>query len=317
MEIDVVQRVDDLEINLLLTLDALLRDENVTRAAERLGITQSALSGRLNRLRQVLNDPLFMPSSSGRGVTPTPHALALKHELDQILERLREFAQKSQVFDPASSERTFRIAATDNPAAIIAPGLLPLIHARAPGVRIALTFPDMARIGAHLERGDVDLFIGATDDVPQDLIGRTLFDDEFVTAQRIGHPRGTGALSLDEFCSLDHLLISSSGGLFSGIIDGALAEHGRSRRVSVSVQSYALAPLVLASTDCLCTLPRRFLERFTHSLDLFEPPLELGKFALKLFWHSRMAADPAHQWLRSMVVEAALGSHEDLSHRSE
>ncbi|CAD7054307.1 LysR family transcriptional regulator [Pseudorhizobium endolithicum] len=212
------------------------------------------------------------------------------------------------MFDPSASDRTFRIAASDNPAAIIAPDLLPLIHKRAPGVRVAFVFPDRATVGEHLERGDVDLYIGAANDAPQDLIGRNLFEDELVTAQRIGHPRGSGPLSLDEFCSLDHLLISTHGDMFSGVIDRVLAEQGRSRRVAVSVQSYALAPLVVAATDCLCTLPRPLLERFTHSLALFVPPVDLGKFALKYFWHPKMAADPAHRWLRSIVAEAALGS---------
>nr|WP_244635181.1 LysR family transcriptional regulator [Agrobacterium salinitolerans] len=306
--IDLVERVGELDVGLLLALDALLRDGNVTHAAARLNITQSALSGRLNKLRQILNDPLFLPASTGRGVTATPHAFALKPELDHLLDRLKQFAQKAYVFDPSSSDRTFKIAASDNPAGIIAPDLLPHIHKRAPGVKIAFIFPDAAMIGEHLERGEVDLYIGAANDAPQDLIGRKLFDDELVTAQRIGHPRGNAYLSLDEFCSLDHLLISSRGGMFEGVIDGVLAEQGRKRRVAVSVQSYALAPLIVASTDCLCTLPKRLLGRFVHSLDLFEPPIELGTFALKYFWHPRMSAAPAHQWLRSMVVEAALGN---------
>lgn len=305
--LNLVQRVGELDVGLLFALDALLRDENVTHAAARLNITQSALSGRLSKLRKILNDPLFLSASTGRGVTATPHALALKPELDQLLDRLKQFAQKAYIFDPSSSDRTFRIAASDNPAAIIAPDLLRHIHKRAPDVRIAFIFPDRESIGEHLERGDVDLYIGA-EDAPQDLIGRKLFDDELVTAQRIGHPRGSGSLSLDEFCSLDHLLISSHGDMFSGVIDGVLAEHGRSRRVAVSVQSYALAPLIVASTDCICTLPKRLLGRFAHSLELFEPPIQLGRFALKYFWHPKMSADPAHQWLRSMVAEAALGN---------
>ncbi len=305
---NLVQRVGELDIGLLLALDALLRDENVTRAAARLNITQSALSGRLNKLRQILNDPLFLPASTGRGVTATPHALALKPELDQLIERLKEFGQKAHVFDPSASDRTFVIAASDNPAAIIAPDLLPLVRERAPGVRIAFMLPDRAMIGEHLERGDVDLYVGAASDAPLDLIGRNLFEDELVTAQRIGHPRGSGPLSLDEFCSLDHLLISSDGGMFSGVIDDVLAEQGRSRRVTVSVQSYALAPLVVASTDCICTLPKRLLGRFTHSLALFEPPIRLGKFGLKYFWHPKTTADPAHQWLRAIVAEAAVGN---------
>nr|WP_280923403.1 LysR family transcriptional regulator [Rhizobium halophytocola] len=294
----------------MIALDALLRDENVTHAAQRLNITQSALSGRLTRLRQVFNDPLFVPASTGRGMTATPHALALKPELERLLESLTRFVQSAQVFDPATSTRTFRIAATDNPAAILAPDLMPLIHAQAPRARIALTLPDKARIGETLAQGDVDLFIGAAEDATPDLIGRTLFKEEFVTAQRIGHPRGTGPLTAEEFARLDHLLISTSGGGFSGVIDDAMGEIGLARRVSVSIQSYALAPLVIASTDCLCTLPRRFLERFTDTLEIYPTPVPLGLFAVKLFWHPKMSGDPAHAWLRGMVMEAARDSRQ-------
>lgn len=296
--------IGDLDINLLLALDALLQDQNVTHAAARLNITQSALSGRLTRLRRIFNDPLFVPSSSGRGMTPTSHTLALKLELQRLLQQLTQFVQSAHVFDPATSERTFRIAAMDNPAAILAPALLPLISAQAPAVRVAFTLPDKTQVNGQLERGEVDLFIGTAQDAASNLIGRLLFNEEFLTAQRIGHPRGTGPLSLDTFCELDHLLISTSGGMFNGMIDEALADLGRQRRVTVSVQSYALAPLILNSTDCICTLPKRFLQRFTSHLELFTPPLTLDTFSMKLFWHSTVNADPAHRWLRSMVFDA-------------
>jgi len=177
-------------------------------------------------------------------------AAALQPEMTKSIERLNDFVQTAHFFDPKTSKRVFRIAATDNPAAILAPELIPFIKSQAPNARIAFTLPDKARIAKHLEEGEVDLFVGAAEDGASGLIGRTLFDEEFVTAQRIGHPRGRAALTLDEFCSLDHLLISTSGGQFSGMIDNALAEVGRERIVSVSIQSYALAPLVLTATDC-------------------------------------------------------------------
>ncbi|WP_158812594.1 LysR family transcriptional regulator [Methylocapsa sp. S129] len=299
------QGFSDFDTNLLLTLAALFRDQNVTHAAARLNITQSALSARLTRLRQLLNDPLFIPAASGRGMIPTAHAAALQPELTKLIERLNDFVQTAHFFDPRTSKRVFRIAATDNPAAILAPELIPLIKSQAPNVRIAFTLPDKAQIAAHLEQGDVDLFVGAAEDGAGGLIAKTLFNEEFVTAQRIGHPRGQAALTLDEFCLLDHLLISTSGGHFSGMIDNALAEVGRERNVSVSIQSYALAPLVLTATDCICTLPRRFLERFTNVLDLFAPPLSLAPFQMNLFWHPRMRSDPAHVWLRKHVIQSA------------
>ncbi|MBH0236395.1 LysR family transcriptional regulator [Methylobrevis albus] len=301
----------EMDTALLLTLDALLKDLNVTHAANRLGITQPALSGRLTRLRQLLGDPLLIPAASGRGMVATPHAEALAPELARLMDRLRRFSSVAQVFDPATSDRTFRIAATDNPAAILAPDLIPAIKAAAPRVRLAFVLPDKARIAADLEAGSADLFIGAAEDVAGGLIGRTLLEETFVTAQRKGHPRGAAPIDLDEFCRLDHLLVSTSGGNFAGMIDDALEALGRTRRVSVSIQSYALAPLVLQASDCVCTLPRRFLARFTTSLDLFEPPVALARFQINAFWHPRMGGDPAHAWLRDQVFQAARAQGRD------
>ena len=298
-------RISDFDVGLLLTLDALLKNQNVTHAAARLNITQSALSARLTRLRQLLNDPLFIPASSGRGMIPTPHATALKPELERLLDRFNDFINSAPLFDPATSKRVFRIAATDNPAALLAPDLIPLMKRNAPFSKVAFMLPDKARISELLEKGEIDLFVGTSEDAGPDLISRTLFDEEFVTAQRRLHPRGKKELTLEEFCGLDHLLISTSGGHFSGMVDNALAELGRERRVSVSIQSYALAPLVLACTDCLCTLPRRFLQRFEDTLDLFTPPFPLARFRMGMFWHPRSRADPAHMWLRELVGQAA------------
>lgn len=295
----------DIDGNLLLTLDALLKDQNVTRAAARLGISQSALSARLARLRQHFGDPLLVPAASGRGMIPTPHARTIQPVLVDLINRLREFSSVASVFDPASSQRTFRIAATDNPAAILAPDLIPFVKAKAPHVRLAFVLPDKPSIFADLEQGHFDLFVGAVEDGAGGLMSRTLLDDRFVTAQRLGHPRGRESLTLDEFCALDHLLISTAGGRFSGTVDEALATLGRARRVSVSIQSYALAPVILASCDHICTLPHRFLARFATSLDLFEPPLALAGFSLSAFWHDRTRNDPAHIWLREQVVRVA------------
>lgn len=298
------QTFTDFDTGLLLTLDALLKDQNVTHAATRLNITQSALSARLTRLRQLLNDPLFIPAASGRGMTPTPHATALQPELTKLLDRLNDFINAAHVFDPQTSTRVFRIAATDNPAAILAPDLIPIFKANAPRARIAITLPDKAKIADYLERGEIDLFVGTAEDGSNELIASTLFEDQFVTAQRIGHPRGNLPITLDEFCLSDHLLISTSGGQFQGMIDAALAELGRERSVSVSIQSYALAPLVMSNSDCLCTLPSRFLERFKSVLEIYAPPLVLAPFEMKLFWHPKMRADPAHAWLRKQVLQA-------------
>ncbi|GAN76202.1 transcriptional regulator LysR [Acidisphaera rubrifaciens HS-AP3] len=287
--------LSDLDLGLLLALDALLQDTNVTRAAARLGISQSALSGRLGRLRELFGDPLFVPASGGRGVVATPLADALA--------QLRRLIEPTHGFDPARSRRTFVIAVYENPATVFAPALVAHLAAAAPGARIAFVAPG-ADTAERLERGGVDLLLGA-DRGREGLICRKLLDSDYATAQRRGHPRGTGPLDLDAFCALDHVLISADGGGFAGVVDDALASLGRSRRVVVSTQSYALAPLIVAGSDCIGTMPRRVLQRFAAGLDLFAPPLALPSARLYAFWHPRSHADPGHAWLRERLYEAA------------
>jgi len=299
-------RLGELDVSLLMALDALLIERNVSRAAHRLGITQPALSGRLGRLRTLFDDQMFVPIA-GRGVAPTPRAAAVAEKLTKVLAQLRELVGPERAFSPQHDERTFIVAAYDNPAAMLAPDLLPAFKKSAPRVRLAFVLPNHETLAAALERGDIDLFVGVTKNNHPDLLSRTLFEEDWRTAQRREHPRGRAKLTLDEFCSLDHLLISAEGAEFTGMVDRELAKIGRERRVSISIQSYALAPLMIANSDCLCTLPRRFLERFQSTLDLFEPPLDLGRFNLQALWHRRMQDDASHRWIRERIFAAAAG----------
>ncbi len=303
------KKIDELDIDLLLALDALLDSQNVTQAARRLGVTQPALSARLGRLRALFDDRLFVAGASGRGVVPTPRALELKPLVADVVERLRALMAAAPAFDPAQSRRTFVIAAPENPATMLAPGLVPLVRAQAPRVRLAFVQPHADLIFSELESGKVDLFVGAAHGIARGaLMGRALFNMDFLTAQRRGHPRGTGPLSLKEFCQLDHLLVSNEGGGFSGLVDDALARQGCSRNVVVSVQSYALAPIIVAGSDIVCTLPRRVLEPLANLLHTVAPPLELRNVELAAYWHERSQHDPGHAWLRQQVFAVAHGS---------
>ena len=293
----------DIDLGLLLALDALLKDRNVTHAAARLGISQPALSARLGRLRDVFLDPLFVPAAAGRGVVPTPRAAGLQADLAGILAQLRRLVEGPQAFDPAQTRRTFVVAIYENPAAILAPGLVSEVTAAAPNARMAFVTPGRD-IVEQMERG-VDLLVAPPDKAASDLMRRPLFEDGFCTAQRRGHPRGNQPLDLDAFCALDHLLVSADGGGFGGLVDDALGAVGRTRRVTVSIQSYALAPVVLAGSDCVCTLPRRFLQRFAEGLDLVTPPVRLPPTQLLALWHPRCQDDPGHAWLRERLYAAA------------
>ena len=245
-----------------------------------------------------------MPATAGRGVVPTPRAAGLRLHLADVLSQLHRMLEGPAIFDPAQTQRTFVVAIYESPAAILAPGLISELTVAAPKARIA--FVDPARdILDQMERGAVDLLVAGPERSNGDLMRKPLFEDEFCTAQRRGHPRGMQPLDLDSFCSLDHLLISADGGGFHGLVDRALAEKGRVRRVKVSIQSYALAPLILSSSDCVCTMPSRFFRRFAEQFDLFAPPIELPSTQLLALWHPRSQADEGHAWLRGVLYAAA------------
>lgn len=301
------ERIDG---ELLAALDALLTERNVTRAAERLGMSQPALSARLARLRDIFDDRLFVTSPSGRGVIPTPRALSIAPQVTGVLEKMAALLQPA-TFDHATSTRTFKIACHENPAVMLMPDLVSQLQSSAPGVRLALAFPDKARMPELLESGEVDMFIGVRGYADEPWLGRTLFEDRFVTAQRRGHPRGAAPLDLDSFCAAAHLLVSSQGNAFSGVVDSALAAGGYKRPVAVSIESYALAPTIIATSDLLCTLPSRFLKRFADTLEIFEPPITLPAVEISAYWHLRTQDDPGHQWLRTQLFAAAgtVGRH--------
>jgi DNA-binding transcriptional LysR family regulator len=301
----VVADLGELDVGLLLALEALLSERNVTHAAARLGISQSALSARLQRLRQVFDDDLFVAASNGRGMVPTTRAIDLHTELEYILTKLRRMVEGPIEFDPAQSRRTFTIAIQENPAAVLAPGLISQVLSSAPGARLSFVHPPRD-VYDRLEQGVIDIFVAGNDKASGDLLRRQLVQDDFLTAQRKGHPRGIGPLDINTFCAMDHVLVSTEGGGFAGLIDEILAASARKRRVAISLQTYALVPLILAHSDCICTLPRRFLKQFANALDFFPPPIELPPPKLFALWHSRSRQDSGHRWIREALFRAAV-----------
>lgn len=299
------EKIQELDVTLLVTLQILLREKNVTHTAKALSLSQSALSGRLSRLREIFNNPLLVASTSGRGMVATDLALQLEPEINGIINQLQHLLSPRSTFIPAQADRTFVIAMPENPATMLLPDLIPIIRGIAPGIKIACVLPDREKIYENLEQGQIDLLIDSESNASADWKTRPLLDEHFATAQRIGHPRGAHPFDLEEYCAMDHLLISASGGGFSGLVDNKLAELGRSRLVSVSVQSYALAPLILKQSDCICTLPRRLLAQFGNGLDVFAPPLELPPFKVSMYWHQRSQDDTGHRWLREQIIRAA------------
>jgi DNA-binding transcriptional LysR family regulator len=291
------------DLNLLVSLDALIEEANVTRAAARLNISQPALSAQLTRLRDLFRDPLLVPSATGRGMIPTARALQLRGPLHVALKDLETVVKRPPAFDPLTAERVFAIAASDHLIAVLGTRLIERVQKIAgPRVRVSFRTPNPDLIATQLERGQVDLLIANQRNVPSEMKSRTLYEDRHVMAQRKGHPRGTQPLDLDTYCGLSHVLVSHSGsGSFQGDIDEQLENIGRRRHVALSVHQVVVVPMFLTITDYVAALPSRLLDRFTDQLDVFDLPLEARSYTNSAAWHPRYDADPGHIWLREQL----------------
>jgi DNA-binding transcriptional LysR family regulator len=293
------------DLPLLISLDALLEDLNVTRAAKRLNLSQSTLSGQLARLRDLFADPLLIPAENGRGMVATDFALSLRPRLHQALLELHGAVAAGVEFDPATSQRTFVVAINDNAFSIIGlPVAQAILGQHGSGLRASYVAPDMGVLNSRMERGEVDIYIGAARTLPETLRQRPLVTDVLRMAQRKGHPRGTSALDLATYCGLEHVLVSPDGGVRSPI-DDRLAELGAERRVVLTVPGYNQVALLLSGADGVATLPSRLLNRYADLLDIFDLPFEYPRFTLSMAWHPRAHDDPGHRWLRGQFIAAA------------
>src|SRR5258708_17279920 len=199
------------DLNLLVSLDALIEERNVTRAAVRLNISQPALSAQLARLRDMFQDPLLVPSNTGRGMIPTVRALELKEALHVALMDIETVIKRPPAFDPRTADRTFAVAASDQLTAVLGVGLVTRTQKLAgPCVRVSFRSPNPDLIPTHLERGQIDLLIGDRRNVPADLKSQKLYDEHHEMAQRTGHPRAKKPIDLNAYGSLPHVLVSHS-----------------------------------------------------------------------------------------------------------
>lgn len=290
-----------LDLNLLLTLDVLLTEHNVTRAARRLNLSQPSVSVQLARLRDIFADPLLLPGP--RGMQPTARAEALREPLRQALEVLEQAIAPATAFDPAQATASWRIVATDYMAsAIILPALNELRRV-APGARLAVLELRPDQIVRQAEQQDVDLVFHTRDGAPLSLHQRHLFTERYVLAGRVDHPALKRQPTLAQFCQLEHVIVSPDGGGFHAATDVALANKGLSRQVVLSVPHFLVMLETLARTDLVAMLPERLVKQ-TATLKIVEPPLEIAGFDMMMLWHERVHRDPGHIWLRQHIVDS-------------
>ena len=301
-----------LDLNLLRVFDVAMTERNVTRAAERLSMTQPAVSNALRRLREATREDLFIAGSTG--VTPTPHATALWPTVRAALGELRQ-ALEPQAFDPGRDARTFTVATADANAALTVPRLAEQLQREAPQVDLRfmpLTSRDPRPL---LEHGQADVALGFFPDVAAAVAAAgvdslfqldALYDDAYVCVMRREHPLSQkAAISLEDYCAADHLRVSFAGRP-RGFVDEALALLGRERRVRITVQQFFTAGAVVHQSDLLTVLPLSFVAATGHAEGLAVRPLPfaLPRIDVGLLWHRRHEHDAGQIWLRKAVTSA-------------
>ena len=293
------------DLNLLKAFDALYAERHVTRAGLRIGLSQSAMSGALTRLRELFEDELFVRTPSG--MQPTPRAHDLAGPVSDALRLVRGVLQ-SDGFDPATADHAFTIAMTDYAAFVLLSPLLAPLSVKAPGidVRVRGMFGRSEAVEL-LDSGEANLAIGFPVEASARILMRPLLEEGFACVARRGHPAFADGASLEAFAAAPHLLVSP-GGHRTGLVDRKLAALGLERRVVLSLPQFLVAPFVIAETDLVATFASRVARRFAAigvGIAVHEPPIELPCWPLATMWHRRADAHAATVWLRNIIAEIA------------
>jgi len=302
------------DLNLLVYLDVLLRERNVTRAASQLGLSQPAMSNGLRRLRQLFDDPLLIRTSEG--MSPTERADELQPIIRNVLSTIDQAVQPRSEFNAGTAERVFRIMASDYAESTIFPHILSRLRDEAPGITLDIMTP--SDVSFHdVEQGKVDMVINRFDSIPQSFHEKLIWKDSFACLLSAENPIRDD-FTLDSYLGAQHVWVSKTGmGVGVGInpddvqrlgwVDGALNLIGRKRRITVFTRHYQAAMLLAEQTDLIVTLPSKaaLLQADNPRVVVREPPFEIPPIDLKMAWSPLLQNNPAHRWMRRLIVEVA------------
>jgi len=298
--------MDNIDIRLLRALLVLMAERNVSRASERLDISQPATSHVLARLRQAFHDPLLLRARNG--MVATPRGQEIEAAVRRLVADYDALAKPPAPFDPATSRRVFVITATEHAEHLMLPPLLRDIRVCAPGIRVIARIPDPERVQELLESGEVDLRFAWLLKPLQSMRAVPLFQDRFVCIAARDHPDIRGSLSMTQFLTFPHIRTYGATRTTSNlVIDEAIERLGRKPAPPMQLQNFLTLPLALAGTDLIATVPHAFGRLFAqqYPLQVLEPPMRLPRIRYAAYWHERNQKDPAHRWLRDAVARAA------------
>lgn len=307
-----IARVD---LNLLVYLDVLLRECNVTRAAEELGISQPAMSNSLRRLRDLFGDPILVRTSDG--MTPTDRALELQPMVRKVLSAAEQAILPKTEFEPMESNRIFRIMASDYTESTLLPVLLRQLRKQAPNIRLDIMTP--SDVSFHdVERGKVDMVINRFDSLPQSFHQVHLWDDSFSCVMSANNPV-KDRWSLESYLSSKHIWVSKTGmGVGVGMtpddvqrlgwVDEALSKQGVKRDISLFTRHYQVALLLAEQDDLIVTIPSMSAKSIANSgkVVILDPPFEIERMRLKMVWSPLLQHDPGHRWLRQLIKSVSV-----------
>jgi len=297
-----MSNIRKIDLNLLVAFDALFDELSVSRAAERLALTQPTVSGMLNRLRHLFGDPLFVRTQ--RGILPTPRAESLAAPVKSLLDDAKTLVAP-EIFDPTTAEMTFSISVNDYMQYALVIPFIEALRRQAPKVRVAILPPINAGLTVKLMRGEVDLAITIPEFSDPNLPSRLLYRERYVGIVRKQHALKRSRPSLQDLCRHDHLLVSPTGGGFTSETDTALSKHGLKRNVAVSLPSFHVLLDAVRTINFVALVPERLLGDRRRDFRVFELPISIPGFDVIACWHPRASRHPAHRWLRELLTTVA------------
>jgi DNA-binding transcriptional LysR family regulator len=292
------------DLNLLVSLRVLLTQRHVTRSAEKLGVTQPAMSASLARSRTLFGDKLLVRGPGG--LVLTPRGQQILDQLNQIMEVTERLIALPEEFMPEICHRTFALMGSDFVECILLPSLMATLASEGPNLQILYKSPDRRNLEAMLANGELDLVVGYVPDPPKELIRRTLFHEPFVCVARRGHPLlQDQSLKVEHYVELQHVqVLARDATMYGDDIERAIAAMGLVRKVALWQPTFLAVGHVVAQTNLISTVPRRIADHFAKVFPIvvYEPPLALPAPDITLYWHPRSQEDPGHKWLRGKIA---------------
>jgi DNA-binding transcriptional LysR family regulator len=290
-----------IDLNLFVVFDTIMREQSITAAAERLALTQPSVSNAVSRMRQAWGDPLFV--KHGRGIKPTAMAVDLWQQIGSPLEKIRDAANKD-TFEAETANRTFRIAVTDLAVDLLWLPMRQIIEKEAPGINLH-AIPFTRKADVILQESSADLIIDVSLSSHTTLNSTWIFDNHYVCAMRHDHPLAGQEMTMENFLKADHLLMSLSGEA-SGVVDELLAQNGLKRRIACTVNHFSALPNMLINSNLISIIPRPVVEQgiYTNKLFLTAPPMKILPAPISMIWHRRNEHDPGLKWLKEKFLDA-------------